>query len=63
MKQRDMKHRWTRVYGEVAGFSDKPVPGPAGASFSTRAELENILGEAFATPGTPLTEERKRPAP
>jgi hypothetical protein len=39
------------------------VPGPAGASFSTRAELENILGEAFATPGTPLTEERKRPAP
>jgi Arc/MetJ-type ribon-helix-helix transcriptional regulator len=36
------------------------VSGPAGASFSNRAELEDILEESFATPAAPLTEERKR---
>jgi hypothetical protein len=36
------------------------VSGPAGASFSNRAELEDILEEAFASPAAPLTEERKR---
>jgi Arc/MetJ-type ribon-helix-helix transcriptional regulator len=36
------------------------VSGPAGASFSSRAELEDILEEAFATSATPLTQERKR---
>jgi Arc/MetJ-type ribon-helix-helix transcriptional regulator len=36
------------------------VSGPAGASFSSRAELEDILEAAFAAPATPLTAERKR---
>jgi Arc/MetJ-type ribon-helix-helix transcriptional regulator len=36
------------------------VSGPAGASFSTRAELEHVLEEAFAAPAAPLTQERKR---
>jgi Arc/MetJ-type ribon-helix-helix transcriptional regulator len=36
------------------------VSGPAGASFSTRAELEDILEQAFGGPAAPLTAERKR---
>ena len=36
------------------------VSGPVGASFSTRAQLEEILLEAFATPAAPLTKARKQ---
>jgi hypothetical protein len=36
------------------------VSGPAGASFSTRAELEDILEEGFPAPAGPLTQDRKR---
>jgi hypothetical protein len=46
----------------VSRFEDamERVSGPAGASFSSRAQLEEILAEAFATPATPLTEARKQ---
>ena len=45
---------------QCADAIESACRGPAGASFSNRAELEDILEEAFATPAGPLTEERKR---